>query len=36
MGFACNDSVSVILLRYNTDRLRVSLHVNISDKVCIQ
>jgi ribosomal protein S1 len=36
MGFAYNDSVSVILLRYNTDRVRVSLHVKISDKVCIQ
>ena len=29
MGIVYNDSVSVILLRWNTDRLRVTLHVKI-------
>jgi hypothetical protein len=29
MGIVYNDSVSVILLRWNTDRVRVTLHVTI-------
>jgi hypothetical protein len=33
MGFAYNDSVSVILLRWNTDRVHVSLHVKIFDGI---
>jgi len=36
MGFVYNDSVSVILLRWNTGRGRVSLHVKIFDGFCIQ
>ena len=34
--FVYNDSVSVILLRWNTDRGCVSLHVKIFDGFCIQ
>jgi len=34
MDFVCNDSVSVILLKWNTDRVRVSLHVKIFDGFC--
>ena len=29
IGIVYNDSVSVILLRWNTDRVRVTLHVKI-------
>jgi len=36
MGFVYNDSVSSILLRYNTDREHVSLHDKIFHGFCIQ
>jgi hypothetical protein len=36
VGFVYKNSVSIIILRWNTNRVRVTLHVKIFDGFCIQ
>ena len=35
MGFVYNDTVSVIIVRWNTDRIRVALHISLFGGFCI-